>query len=196
MPRLPLVSLTVLALVTAGCDRQSDQAAQPQAAADAGGEQLDGTIDRSFAGQAIPAANLSDPTGAKLATADLKGKPALVNLWATWCVPCVAEMPLLDKLAGELGDGVRVVTISQDLNGAELVPPFFAQRKFANLPQWLDTDMKLPPALKAPGLPLTVLYDAEGKEVWRVMGGYDWSTAEARAAIAEATSASAAAVKT
>lgn len=192
MPRLPLVSLTALALVTAGCDRQSDQAAQPVAgaetAADAGEAQLDGKVDRSFAGQAIPAAELVDPAGARLATADLKGKPALVNLWATWCVPCVAEMPLLDKLAGELGDGVRVVTVSQDMNGAELVPPFFAKEKFAHLPQWLDAEMTLPPALKAPGLPLTVLYDAEGKEVWRVMGGYDWSTAEARALVAEANS--------
>lgn len=189
MPRLPFVSLTALALVTAGCDRQSDQAAQPEAGAqaEASGEALDGTLDRSFAGEAIPAAQLSDPAGATLATADLKGKPALVNLWATWCVPCVAEMPLLDELAGELGDAVRVVTVSQDLNGTELVPQFFAQRNFAHLPQWLDSEMVLPPALKAPGLPLTVLYDAEGKEVWRVMGGYDWSTPEARAAIDEAT---------
>ena len=190
MSRLSLVSLTALALVTAGCDRQSDQAAQPEAGAEAaaaGGEELNGTIDRSFAGEAMPAVELSDPAGAKLATADLKGKPVLVNLWATWCVPCVAEMPLLDKLAVDLGNGVRVLTVSQDMNGAELVPQFFAQRKFANLPQWLDSEMKLPPALKAPGLPLTVLYDAEGKEVWRVMGGFDWSSAEARAMIAEAS---------
>jgi thiol-disulfide isomerase/thioredoxin len=187
MSRLSLVSLTALALVTAGCDRQSEEAAQPEAGAqaDAGGEQLDGKVDRSFAGEAMPAVELSDPAGAKLATADLKGRPALVNLWATWCVPCITEMPLLDELAGELGDGVRVLTVSQDLNGAEVVPPFFAQRKLANLPQWLDADMALPPALKAPGLPLTVLYDTEGKEVWRVMGGYDWSSAEARELIAE-----------
>ena len=90
-------------------------------------------------------------------------------------------------MAGELGEGVRVLTVSQDMNGAEVVAPFFAGRKFAHLPQWLDTEMKLPPALKAPGLPLSVLYDAEGKEVWRVMGGYDWSSAEARELIAEAS---------
>ncbi|HEU4650775.1 MAG TPA: TlpA disulfide reductase family protein, partial [Croceibacterium sp.] len=182
------LSLTALALALAGCDRQSGDAAQPQAAAaNAGGEQLDGKIDRSFAGEAIPAVELRDPSGATLATGDLKGKPALVNLWATWCVPCVAEMPLLDELAAELGDGVRVLTVSQDMSGAEAVPPFFAQRKLANLPQWFDPEMRLPPALKAPGLPLTVLYDAEGKEVWRVMGGYDWSSAEARELIAEAS---------
>ena len=99
-----------------------------------------GTIDRSFAGQALPAVELTDPAGATLATADLKGTPVLLNLWATWCVPCVTEMPMLDELAGELGDSVRVVTVSQDMNGAEAVGPFFAQRKFAHLPQWLDPE--------------------------------------------------------
>ena len=187
MPRFSLLSLTcALALVTAGCDRQSEDAAQPEASA-AGGEQLTGTIDRSFAGAAMPAVELRDPAGATLATGELKGTPVLVNLWATWCVPCVAEMPLLDDLAGELGEGVRVLTVSQDLNGGEAVAPFFAERKLAHLPQWIDTEMKLPPALEAPGLPLTVLYDAEGKEVWRVMGGFDWSSAAAREMIAEAS---------
>ena len=187
MPRLSLVSLTcALALVTAGCDRQSGDAAQPEAAADAGSE-LAGTIDRGFAGQPLPAVELSDPGGARLATADLKGTPVLLNLWATWCVPCVTEMPMLDELAGELGDSVRVVTVSQDMNGAEVVAPFFAQRKFAHLPQWLDPKNSLAVAYGGgAGLPLTVLVDAEGKEVWRVAGGYDWSTADARAAIAEA----------
>ena len=81
------------------------------------------------------------------------------------------------------------MTVSQDMNGAEAVGPFFAQRKFAHLPQWLDPKNSLAVAYGGgAGLPLTVLVDAEGKEVWRVAGGYDWSTAEAREAIAEATS--------
>jgi thiol-disulfide isomerase/thioredoxin len=187
MPRLSLVSLTcALALVTAGCDRQSEQAAQPEAATGTGEELLTGKIDRAFAGEAIPAIELANPEGAKLSLTSLKGKPALVNLWATWCVPCVSEMPLLDDLAGELGDSVAVITISEDQNGAAAVEPFYAQRKFANLPKWLDPEMELPVAYSAAGLPLTVLYDAEGKEVWRVTGGFDWSSAEAREMIAEA----------
>src|SRR5688572_8630612 len=187
MPRLSLVSLTcALALVVAGCDRQSEEAAQPEAA-EAGGE-LAGTIDRGFAGQAMPAVELTDPAGATLATAELKGTPVLINLWATWCVPCVTEMPMLDELAGELGDSVRVLTVSQDMSGAEVVGPFFAERKFAHLPQWLDPKNSLAVAYGGgSGLPLTVLVDAEGKEVWRVAGGYDWSSAEAREMIAEAT---------
>jgi thiol-disulfide isomerase/thioredoxin len=189
MFRLPLVSLTcALALVVGGCDRQSAEPAQPQEAAGAeNAADLAGKLDRSFAGQAMPAVTLTDPAGATLATADLEGKPALVNLWATWCVPCVTEMPMLNTLAGELGDAVRVITVSEDMGGAEAVEPFFAARDLANLPKWMDPQNDLAVAYGGgAGLPLTVLYDAQGKEVWRVLGGYDWSTPEARALVAEA----------
>ena len=136
----------------------------------------------------MPAAQLTDPAGATLATASLAGKPVLVNLWATWCVPCVTEMPLLDELAGELGDSVTVLTVSEDIQGAEKVVPFFAERDFAHLPQWMDPDNALAVAYGGgSGLPLTVLYDAEGKELWRVAGGFDWASAEAREMIAEAS---------
>jgi thiol-disulfide isomerase/thioredoxin len=193
MPRSLLLSLTcALALVTGGCDRESAEPAQQQenSSATNGSEAdggLHGTLDRSFAGQPIPAAELTDPSGGKLALADTKGKPVLINLWATWCVPCVAEMPLLDALAGELGDSVQVLTVSEDLTGAEAVEPFFAERKLANLPKWMDPKNDLPVAFGGSSLPLTVLYDAEGKEVWRVVGGYDWGSAAARELIAEAT---------
>ena len=187
MPRFPLFSLTAaFALVLAGCDRESTEPAQPEGAES--GEALTGKVDRSFAGEAMPTAELTDPAGAKLATAGLKGKPVLVNLWATWCVPCVTEMPLLDELAGELGDSVTVLAVSEDIQGAEKVVPFFAERKFAHLPQWMDPQNALAVAYGGgSGLPLTVLYDAGGKEVWRVAGGFDWSSAEAREMIAEAS---------
>jgi thiol-disulfide isomerase/thioredoxin len=187
MPRFPLFSLTAaFALVLAGCDRESAEPAQPEGAES--GEQLTGKVDRAFAGEAIPAAELTDPEGATLATASLRGKPVLVNLWATWCVPCVTEMPLLDALAGELGDSVTVLTVSEDFEGAEKVVPFFAERKLANLPQWMDPDNALAVAYGGgQGLPLTVLYDAEGRELWRVAGGFDWGSAQAREMIAEAT---------
>jgi thiol-disulfide isomerase/thioredoxin len=190
MPRVPSFVLTaVIALALAGCDRESADSAQPEgsAGADAAAEQLSGEVDRSLAGRAMPGTELADPTGAKLAFASLQGKPALVNLWATWCVPCIAEMPMLDELAAELGDSVAVVTVSEDMDGAAKVVPFFTERKFAHLPQWLDPEGKLSVELGAVSLPMTVLYDAEGKEVWRIAGGFDWSSAEARELIAEAT---------
>ena len=187
MPRFPLFSLTAaFALVLAGCDRESAEPAQPEAAE--AEPALAGKVDRSLAGEPAPAVQLTDPAGATLATASLAGKPVLVNLWATWCVPCVTEMPLLDELAGELGDSVTVLTVSEDIQGAEKVVPFFAERDFAHLPQWMDPDNALAVAYGGgSGLPLTVLYDAEGKELWRVAGGFDWASAEAREMIAEAS---------
>ena len=189
MPRFPLFSLKcAFALALAGCDRESAEPAQPEGAVAESGETLTGKVDRAFAGTAMPAAQLTDPAGATLATASLAGKPVLVNLWATWCVPCVTEMPLLDELAGELGDSVTVLTVSEDIQGAEKVVPFFAERDFAHLPQWMDPDNALAVAYGGgSGLPLTVLYDAEGKELWRVAGGFDWASAEAREMIAEAS---------
>ena len=188
MPRSPLLSLTVaLAFVLAGCDRESAEPAQPQESAGAEKAELTGEVDRSFAGEAAPAITLTDPAGTTLALGELKGKPTLVNLWATWCVPCVTEMPLLDSLAAELGEGVRVLTVSEDMKGAEAVEPFFAERKLPNLTRWMDPRNDLVIAYGgSASLPLTVMYDAQGKEVWRIAGGYDWSSAEARELVAEA----------
>jgi thiol-disulfide isomerase/thioredoxin len=192
MPRLSLIALTAtLALVLAGCDRQSAEPAQPQESAAAEKTELTGEIDRAFAGQAAPAITLSNPTGTTLALGELKGKPTLVNLWATWCVPCVTEMPLLNDLAGELGDSVRVLTVSEDLKGAKAVEPFFAERDLAHLTKWMDPKNDLVIAYGGnASLPLTVMYDAQGKEVWRIVGGYDWSSTGARELIAEASAVS------
>jgi thiol-disulfide isomerase/thioredoxin len=182
----PLLLTCAFAVLVSGCDRQTKEPAQPQPTAAASPEQLAGKLDRSHAGTAMPAAELSDPAGKKLKLTELKGKPFLLNLWATWCAPCVVEMPLLDKMAGEMKDRLPVITVSEDFKGAEQVTPFFAQHGFRNLPQWLDPNNALAVGFGGgAALPLTVLYDAQGKEVWRVMGGYDWSSESARKAIAE-----------
>lgn len=188
---LPLAMLIGCAAALAGCDRQSGTGAQqpeatatPAAAAPASGE-LTGKIDRSHAGGPIPDLSFPDPAGKKLSFASLKGMPVLLNLWATWCAPCKAEMPTLDKIAGDDAGKLRVVTVSQDFKGADEVKPFFAAQHFMHLEPWLDTDNVLGMTLGGGNavLPTTVLYDAQGKEVWRVVGGYDWSSAEARSEI-------------
>ena len=144
-----------------------------------------GTLDRSHKGEAAPAIPFTDLAGKKHSLADFAGKPVLLNLWATWCAPCVKEMPTLDALAVAKGDALQVLVISQDLKGAELVTPFFEKARFKKLEPWLDTDIAWSMTLGA-NLPTTILFDSAGKEVWRISGEMDWMGAKAAALIAEA----------
>ncbi|MFC4256137.1 TlpA family protein disulfide reductase [Croceibacterium xixiisoli] len=184
-----------VALMVGACDRESTDAAQPGESASAASTDekagaISGKIDRSYAGEMMPDAQVTDPAGAKLTLAETRGQPVLMNLWATWCAPCVVEMPILDRIAAENSGRLRVLTISEDMDGQDKVKAFFAEKGLKNLPQWLDPKNDLGFAFGGgAGLPVTVLYDAQGKEVWRVMGAYDWESEEARTLIAEATAA-------
>ena len=145
---------------------------------------------RQFAGTPIPDLQLRDPAGEELDLGAQDG-PVLLNLWATWCGPCVKEMPQLDALAAELEGEVRVITVSQDIRGAEVVVPFFAKGGYQRLEPWLDPDAALSAQFTPEGaLPLTILFDATGKEVLRVAGGYDWGSPEAAALVRDALKAS------
>lgn len=135
-----------------------------------------GRLDRSRAGQAAPATAFEDPDGESASLGDFRGKPLLVNLWATWCAPCVAEMPTLDALAARERDRLRVVTISQDLDGRDKVEAFFARQGYRHLETWLDPQMALMGELRVDTLPTTILYDSAGREVWRVVGMEDWES--------------------
>ena len=141
----------------------------------AGPKTFNGTLGIESRGARMPDFTLTDPAGKRLTSAELKGTPVLINLWATWCGPCVLEMPMLDALAGEKRGKLRVVTVSQDLQGADKVVPFFAARKFEHLEPWLDPDNALGDHYATGMLPTTVLYDKDGREVWRMIGGHDWS---------------------
>lgn len=191
MSRSLLICLAPV-LLLAGCDTATEETTQRtsegvSANDDAGPPPLPGQIVRFKAGTEMPELTFEDPQGQTLSLADLKGKPVLMNLWATWCAPCVVEMPLLDELADTLGDEVKVLTISQDVRGAEVVEPFFAERDFQNLEPWLDPNAELASQFSEGGLmPTTILFDAEGRELFRVAGDYEWNSEGAVAAISEA----------
>ena len=142
-----------------------------------------GKIDRSKAGSEAPAATFVDRSGKTLSLADFKGRPLLVNLWATWCAPCLAEMPALDRLAKAEGDKLAVVTVSQDLEGWRAVDGFFKPGRFQALKPYLDQPNALALALGARGLPVTVVYDANGKERFRVNGPLEWDAPEVAALV-------------
>jgi thiol-disulfide isomerase/thioredoxin len=196
--RSTIVSLLATGLLIGGCDRQvsAPEQAKPSPAVpatpagSAGNEQTGneqagaetiGTLDRTHKGEAAPTVAFQDPAGKPVTMAAFVGKPVLLNLWATWCAPCVAEMPTLDKLAGTM----KVVAVSQDLGGAEKVGPFFAKTGLKQLQPYLDPKVGLSVTLNAE-LPTSILYDSTGHEVWRMTGGMDWTTASARTLLAEA----------
>ena len=191
--RVSLICLSSL-LLLAGCDTGSEPENQSESdtakiAKGEGAPILPGQIMRNMAGTQLPQdLTFTNPDGQTLAIADLKGTPILLNLWATWCVPCRKEMPLLDNLADELGDDVRVLTVSQDTEDAQpKVVEFFDEGGFRNLEQWLDPENELARAFSDAGLlPVTILFDAKGREILRVAGGYEWDSEEAIALVSEA----------
>jgi thiol-disulfide isomerase/thioredoxin len=187
-----------MACALAGCDRQNPPAPQGNganaataaaapaapggapAAGNAAGGHADyptGRLDRSHAGTAAPALAFQGPDGQPIRLAAFRGRPVLVNLWATWCGPCVVEMPSLDALAGRQtdGQGLRVVAISQDsTDGRRKVTDFFAAHRFQHLQPYLDSEMGLMFGLGLDTLPTTILFDSQGREVWRMVGMADW----------------------
>ena len=104
----------------------------------------------------------------------------LVNLWATWCGPCVKEMPTLDTAAATF----PVVAIAQDKDRATVVA-YLAKAHLARIKPYVDTQMTLSVGYNA-SLPMSILFDSTGHEVWRTMGAMDWTGPQAKALLAEA----------
>lgn len=144
-----------------------------------------GKVDRSHAGDAAPTTAFKDASGKTVSLADFRGKPVLLNLWATWCAPCVKEMPTLDALAARDADKLTVLAVSQDLEGMKKVEPFFASHGFGTLKPYIDDQAALSIDYQV-NLPTTILFDARGREVWRQSGALDWSSDAAAKAIATA----------
>jgi thiol-disulfide isomerase/thioredoxin len=108
----------------------------------------------------------------------------LVNLWATWCAPCKREMPSLDRLQAKLGGAdFAVLPISLDRTGPEKPRQFLAANGLKNLDLFLDSGNTLMQAMRAPGLPLSVLIDRQGREIARLAGPAEWDGAEAETMI-------------
>ncbi len=113
---------------------------------------------------------------------DYRGQVVLLNAWATWCPPCVAEMPSLDRLqAARGGEDFQVLTIA--LDRPEKVVTFFERNDIANLPDWMDVNYEINGRLRLPGMPTSILYDRNGREVARLAGEAEWDSPEALALI-------------
>ena len=109
---------------------------------------------------------------------DYAGRGLVVNLWATWCVPCVVEMPELQELARAVsGEGILVLPLSSDRGGAEVVRRFYAANRIDALPVLLDPRGEAARAWKSRGLPTTLMIDRLGRERGRVEGAIEWASA-------------------
>jgi thiol-disulfide isomerase/thioredoxin len=129
-----------------------------------------------------PEIGFADSEGKRLTLADFRGRVVLINLWATWCQPCIREMPSLDRLRAALPEqDLAIVLISQDRGGDKVVAPFFAKLALAALKTYLDPQSTVGHALEVRGLPTSLLIDRDGKELGRVEGAVEWDGAPAQA---------------
>jgi thiol-disulfide isomerase/thioredoxin len=130
--------------------------------------------------QTLPKAYFYEPGGSKLSLADFKGRPVIVNLWATWCPPCIAELPSLDKLQAKMtGKGLAVVAIALD-RGEDMTPvtDFLRKQRIEHLTPYWDKDRQVREAWNAENLPVSYLIDRNGVIVKKLEGTFVWDKGE------------------
>jgi thiol-disulfide isomerase/thioredoxin len=187
--RIVLIACLIASL--AACNKPPEAPANETASAPAQGP-VKGA-DRSHRGSPAPAITFNDADGQETTLASFAGKPTLVNLWASWCAPCVKELPTLDRLARASDGKLNVIAVSQDNGPRASVVAFLQANRIVNLDPYQDSPMALSGALGPETvLPTSILYDAKGKEVWRFVGDLDWTSPEATKLLAEAGAPSAA----
>lgn len=125
-------------------------------------------------------ASFLSPEGAPLSLADFEGKITVVNFWATWCAPCLNEMPALSRLKETLGAEATLLTIATGRNSKEGMDKFFERVKITNLPHYTDPNQDLARAFDVLGLPVTVILDEEGGEIARFSGEAEWDDLEVK----------------
>ncbi|MGE0768372.1 MAG: TlpA family protein disulfide reductase [Hyphomicrobiaceae bacterium] len=132
----------------------------------------------------LPELPFQDKDGKSRTLKEWQGKVVLVNLWATWCAPCRKEMPSLDRLQAELGsDKFEVVAISADKTGIAGAKRFLDQIKIQKLGVYADPTVRIHSGLKAIGMPASLVIDAKGREIGRLVGPAEWDSAEAKTLI-------------
>jgi thiol-disulfide isomerase/thioredoxin len=137
--------------------------------------------------KALPDFEFHDAGDKPARLSDLKGKIVLVNFWATWCAPCVKEMPSLDRLQAAVGKS-KLIVLPLSLDGASRakVAPFYETAKLKNLGIWFDKGRVAMKALGVSILPTSILVDTQGREVGRLEGEADWDKPEAIALVSTA----------
>ena len=131
---------------------------------------------------AMPALSFTSATGAPISLETFKGRFLLLNIWATWCAPCRAEMPTLDRLQGTLGSPhFQVVPLSIDAGGFPAVQQFYKNIGIKRLGVYLNISGSAMDILKLEGIPVTFLINPDGQRIGRLTGAADWDSPSALA---------------
>ena len=181
--RFLAIAFALIAL--AGCQKQPESPPANQASPAAEAGPVKG-IDRSHKGKSAPQVEFKDGDGITVSLDGFRGRPVLINLWATWCAPCVKELPTLDRLSKSIqGGSLDVLAINQDSASQASVKAYLDHEKLGRFAAFQDSKMALAGALGVQVLPTSILFDAKGREVWRYVGDLDWTSAEAAKLLAE-----------
>jgi thiol-disulfide isomerase/thioredoxin len=124
--------------------------------------------------QPAPAISFVDLTGNTVSLSEFTGKMVLVNLWATWCEPCLREMPSLERMQSRLRDKITVIAVSQDRGGSKIVEPFIDKLGLKSIKTYLDPKSAAERALRVQGLPTSFLIDGQGRILGKVEGAAEW----------------------
>jgi thiol-disulfide isomerase/thioredoxin len=165
----PAVSWLLLVILAAGGHAAEDKPAE---------------LERVRLGEFIPASpplpapaiSFVDLTGNTVSLSEFTGKIVLVNLWATWCEPCLREMPSLERMQLRLGDKITVIAVSEDHGGSKTVEPFIDKLGLKSIKTYLDPKSAAERAFQVQGLPTTFLIDRKGRVLGRVEGAAEWDS--------------------
>jgi thiol-disulfide isomerase/thioredoxin len=116
-----------------------------------------------------------DGTKKEVTLANFSGKPTIVHFWATWCEPCVGEMPELEKFCHQYGDKMNIVVVAMDQTGGKDSLKFFKEKGLKSLKLYIDEKKELLKSMKVTGLPTTVFVTSDGLEMGHVVGTIQWS---------------------
>jgi thiol-disulfide isomerase/thioredoxin len=180
-----------LALAAAGTVAMAAVARKPRAASP-GKSELDdlSALKPTDPPKPLPEITFVDADGIEHHLEEFRGHGMVINRWATWCVPCVAEMPALAGLAKTLApDDIAVLPLSSDRGGAAVVRKFYKAHEIGSLPVLLDPKGAAARAWGVRGIPTTIIVDKQGRERARLEGAADWATPAAAAKVKALTGA-------